>query len=220
MIDNISSNLGYVFSDKRLIELALTHKSFSLENNERLEFLGDAILNLYVSEKLYASYEDLNEGKLTRFKASIVSRDNLNLVALNLEIGEGIKLGKGEKLEGNSILGNTLEALIGAVFLDSNFYKTKQVLDNLFSHNFNELNKIDELKDPKSCLQELIQKKYKSLPRYSSKENMTSSYKSRFEATCYVDEAKLRSNGTAKTRKGAELAAAEIMLKMLEDNDT
>ena len=120
MMDNISSNLGYFFKDKRLIELALTHKSFSLENNERLEFLGDAILNLYVSEKLYASYEDVNEGKLTRFKASIVSRDNLNLVALNLEIGEGIKLGKGEKLDGPSILGHTLEALIGAVFLDSN----------------------------------------------------------------------------------------------------
>jgi ribonuclease-3 len=220
MIDNISSNLGYVFTDKKLIELALTHKSFSLENNERLEFLGDAILNLYVSEKLYNSFEDLNEGKLTRFKASIVSRDNLNLVALNLEIGEEIKLGKGEKLEGNSILGNTLEALIGAVFLDSNFNKTKQVLDNLFSHNFNELNIIDEAKDPKSCLQELIQKKYKSLPRYSSKENTTAGDKSRFESTCYVDEAKLRSNGTAKTRKGAELAAAAIMLEMLEDNDS
>ena len=134
MMDNISSNLGYFFKDKRLIELALTHKSFSLENNERLEFLGDAILNLYVSEKLYASYEDLNEGKLTRFKASIVSRDNLNLVALNLEIGEGIKLGKGEKLDGNSILGNTLEALIGAVFLDSNFNKTKKVLDLSLIH--------------------------------------------------------------------------------------
>ena len=220
MMDNNSSNLGYVFTDQRLIELALTHKSFSLENNERLEFLGDAILNLYVSEKLYASYEDLNEGKLTRFKASIVSRDNLNLVALNLEIGEEIKLGKGEKLEGNSILGNTLEALIGAVFLDSNFNKTKQVLNNLFIHNFNELNKIDELKDPKSYLQELIQKKYKSLPRYASKENTTSNYKSRFEATCYVDEAKLRSNGAAKTRKGAELEAAKIMLKMIEDNDS
>ena len=220
MMDNISSNLGYVFTDQRLIELALTHKSFSSENNERLEFLGDAILNLYVSEKLYASFEDLNEGKLTRFKASIVSRDNLNLVALNLEIGEAIKLGKGEKLEGNSILGNTLEALIGAVFLDSNFDKTKQVLDNLFSHNFNELNKIDELKDPTSFLQELIQKKYKSLPRYASKENTTSNYKSRFEATCYVDEAKLRSNGMAKTRKGAELEAAAIMLKMIEDNDS
>ena len=220
MMDNISDNLGYVFIDKKLIELALTHKSFSLTNNERLEFLGDAILNLYVSEKLYASYEHLDEGKLTRFKSSIVSRDNLNLVALSLEIGQGIKLGKGEKLEGNSILGNTLEAIIGAVFLDSNFNKTKQVLDNLFSHNFNELNKIDELKDPKSCLQELIQKKYKSLPRYSSKENMTSSSKNRFEATCHVDEAKLKSNGTAKTRKGAESEAAAIMLKMMEENDS
>ena len=220
MIDNISSNLGYFFKDKRLIKLALTHKSFSLENNERLEFLGDAILNLYVSEKLYASYEDVNEGKLTRFKASIVSRDNLNLVALNLEIGEGIKLGKGEKLDGNSILGNTLEALIGAVFLDSNFNKTKKVLDNLFSNNFNDLNKIDELKDPKSCLQELIQKKYKSLPRYSSKENTSLSYKNRFEATCYVDEAKLTTNGTAKTRKGAELEAAAVMLKLMEENES
>ena len=219
-MDNISSNLGYVFTDKRLIELALTHKSFSLENNERLEFLGDAILNLYVSEKLYASYEDLNEGKLTRFKASIVSRDNLNLVALNLEIGEGIKLGKGEKLEGNSILGNTLEALIEQFFSTQTLIRQSKYLDNLFSHNFNELNKIDELKDPKSCLQELIQKNTNHLPRYSSKENTTSSYKSRFEATCYVDEAKLRSNGTAKTRKGAELEAAEIMLKMMEDNDS
>ena len=103
MMDNISDNLGYVFTDNKLIELALTHKSFSLTNNERLEFLGDAILNLYVSEKLYVSYQHLNEGKLTRFKSSIVSRDNLNLVALSLEIGQGIKLGKGEKLEGNSI---------------------------------------------------------------------------------------------------------------------
>ena len=84
MMDNISSNLGYFFKDKRLIELALTHKSFSLENNERLEFLGDAILNLYVSEKLYTSYEDLNEGKLTRFKASIVSRDTVSYTHLTL----------------------------------------------------------------------------------------------------------------------------------------
>ena len=136
------------------------------------------------------------------------------------EIGEEIKLGKGEKLDGNSILGNTLEALIGAVFLDSNFNKTKKVLDNLFSNNFNDLNKIDELKDPKSCLQELIQKKYKSLPRYSSKENTSFSYQNRFEATCYVDEAKLTTNGTAKTRKGAELEAAAIMLKLMEKNES
>ena len=219
-MDKISSNLGYIFTDERLIELALTHKSFSSENNERLEFLGDAILNLYVSEKLYNSYVDFNEGKLTQFKASIVSRDNLNLVALKLEIGQGIRLGKGENLEGNSILGNTLEALIGAVFLDSNFNKTKKLLDSLFSHNFNELNKIDEAKDPKSSLQELIQKKYKSLPRYLSEENAISNYKSRFEATCYVDEAKLRTNGIARTRKGAELEAAAAMLKLMEENDS
>ena len=81
-------------------------------------------------------------------------------------------------------------------------------------------NKIDELKDPKSCLQELIQKKYKSLPRYSSKENTSFSYQNRFEATCYVDEAKLTTNGTAKTRKGAELEAAAVMLKLMEKNES
>ena len=90
----------------------------------------------------------------------------------------------------------------------------------MFSNNFNELNKVDELKDPKSCLQELIQKKYQSLPKYSSKENTTSSYKRRFEVTCYVDEAKLISNGMDKTRKGAEQEAAAIMLKMIQDNDS
>ena len=99
-------------------------------------------------------------------------------------------------------------------------YCSHNVEDFPSSNNFNELNKIDELKDPKSCLQELIQKKYKSLPRYSSKENTSFSYLNRFEATCYVDEAKLTTNGTAKTRKGAELEAAAVMLVLMEDNES
>ena len=113
------SNIGYSFKDSSLVEVALTHKSFSSSNNERLEFLGDALINLYISERLFKTYEGLDEGKLTRFKASMVSRDNLNLKASKLNIGSLIKLGRGEKLEGNSILGNTFEALVGAVFLDS-----------------------------------------------------------------------------------------------------
>ena len=157
------SNIGYTFKDSSLVESALTHKSFSSSNNERLEFLGDALINLYISERLFKTYEGLDEGKLTRFKASMVSRDNLNLKASKLNIGNLIKLGRGEKLEANSILGNTFEALIGAVFLDSDYSTTQIVLNNLFDDDFISIDEEDELKDPKSQLQEIIQKNYQSL---------------------------------------------------------
>ena len=218
-MNKIFPNLDYSFKDKRLIELALTHKSYSATNNERLEFLGDAILNLYVSERLFNSYESSNEGKLTRYKASIVSRDNLNLVAQNLNIGGSIKLGKGEKLDGNSILGNTLEAVIGAIFIDSDYEVTKQILGNLFQDNFLELEEEGELKDPKSSLQELIQKQYKSLPRYSSQENASKNNLLRFKVTCSVDEVNLISEGTGSTRKKAESQAASEMLELLKKNE-
>lgn len=218
-MNKIFPNLDYSFKDKRLIELALTHKSYSATNNERLEFLGDAILNLYVSERLFNSYQSSNEGKLTRYKASIVSRDNLNLVAQNLNIGGSIKLGKGEKLDGNSILGNTLEAVIGAIFIDSDYEVTKQILGNLFQDNFLELEEEGELKDPKSLLQEFIQKQYKSLPRYSSQENASKNNLLRFAVICSVDEANLISEGTGSTRKKAESQAASEMLELLKKNE-
>ena len=149
--------IDYEFKDDKLIELALTHKSFSSINNERLEFLGDAVLNLYVSERLFDSYENLKEGKLTRFKASIVSRENLQLVATKIGLSDHIRLGKGETLEENSILGNVLEAIIGAIFLDSSYARTIEVLDKLFQDNFLGLVEEKELKDSKSTLQELLQ---------------------------------------------------------------
>ena len=215
---NISSHIGYRFKDEKIINLALTHKSYSYNNNERLEFLGDAILNLYVSEKLFTLYGNLSEGNLTRFKASIVSRENLNSVAIKLKIGNFIKLGKGEKLEGNSILGNTIEAIIGAIFLDSDYGNTQQILDNIFKKDFLELEEGNELKDSKSSLQELIQKKYNSLPEYTSKENSTNNNE-RFQATCSVDGSRFVTKGTGRTRKRAELEAASFMLKVLEQHD-
>ena len=215
---NISSHIGYHFKDEKIINLALTHKSYSDNNNERLEFLGDAILNLYVSEKLFTLYGNLSEGNLTRFKASIVSRENLNSVAIKLKIGNFIKLGKGEKLEGNSILGNTIEAIIGAIFLDSDYGNTQQILDNIFKKDFLELEEGNELKDSKSSLQELIQKKYNSLPEYTSKENSTNNNE-KFQVTCSVDGSRFVTKGTGRTRKRAELEAASFMLKVLEEHD-
>ena len=215
---DLFSALGYSFDNTDLIKLALTHKSLSRSNNERLEFLGDAILNLYVSEKLYSDFEEIDEGKLTRFKASIVSRENLNLVAENLDISRYINLGKGEKVKGNSILGNTLEAIIGAIFLDSNYFVTKEILNDLFAKDFQKLQENNEFKDPKSTLQELTQKKFKSLPVYSLKESSTSGKKKFFEVLCSIDETSLTTHGKGNTRKGAELDAAQYMLKLIKQD--
>ena len=216
MKNSAYTNLEYSFQDEELFQLALTHKSLSSHNNERLEFLGDAILNLYVSERLFNSYGSLKEGKLTRFKASIVSRENLHRVAINLELSDHIKLGKGESLQGNSILGNVLEALIGAIFLDSDYSETKNVLDNIFKDDFLKLVEEEELKDPKSTLQELIQKHYQSLPVYSLNEQILDKKENQFEVTCSVIEGNLVTQGTGNTRKGAELNAASNMLELIQ----
>ena len=210
--------LGYTFSNDDLIKKALTHKSASSDNNERLEFLGDAILNLYISEKLIHSYPELSEGKLTRFKASIVSRQNLNLVAEKLRLSEFIKIGKGERLDGNSILGNTLEAIIGAIFLDSDYPNTKEILHGLFLKDFLEIEEDSELKDPKSALQEYIQKTYKSLPRYSIQKSSSSEGPLRFQVTCEINEINFITHGSGRSKKRAELEAANNMLTLLEKN--
>ena len=216
MTNLLFPRIDYEFKDDKLIELALTHKSLSTITNERLEFLGDAVLNLYVSERLFDTYENLKEGKLTRFKASIVSRENLQLVATEIGLSNHIKLGKGETLEENSILGNVLEAIIGAIFLDSSYARTIEVLDKLFQDNFLELVEEKELKDSKSTLQELLQKKYKSLPRYSLSNDSTNNLNKHFQISCFVDAADLISHGEGKTRKKAELDAARNMLKLIE----
>jgi ribonuclease-3 len=216
IMKDLLSALGYSFNEPDLIKLALTHKSLSKDNNERLEFLGDAILNLYVSEKLYTSFKEIDEGKLTRFKASIVSRENLNSVAENLDIAQYIHLGKGEKVTGNSILGNTFEAIVGAIFLDSNYSKTKEILNVLFVKDFQKLQEDTEFKDPKSTLQELTQKKYRSLPLYKLSDSTHHKEINYFEVLCSIDKTNFEVQGKGNTRKGAELDAAQNMLELIQ----
>ena len=215
-MNDLLISLDYSFKNEDLIQLALTHKSLAKNNNERLEFLGDAILNLYVSERLFNTYDDLKEGKLTQFKASIVSRENLHTVASKISLAKYIKIGKGERLEGNSIVGNVLEAVIGAIFLDSSYSETKTVLDKLFIDDFIRLDEEKELKDSKSILQELIQKQYKSLPRYSVNQESSNKQNNYFEVSCFVDEENLTAQGTGKTIKRAELNAASNMLELVK----
>ena len=211
----ITKNLGYSFKDVALLELALTHKSFSVHNNERLEFLGDAVISLYVSERLFTSFSELDEGVLTRLKAGIVSRDNLNQVASELEISNAIRLGKGENLKDNSILGNTFEALIGAILIDSNYEQVKTTLDTLIGKNLIDPEEKINLKDPKSSLQEVVQKRYKTLPSYSTNEVTVNANTKSFESVCKVEEAKLSAKGHGKNRKKAEQQAASALLELI-----
>jgi len=210
------SALGYKFQDLALLRKALTHKSFSSEHNERLEFLGDALLNLYVTEYLYNRFDSLDEGKLTQFKATIVSRQNLNEIAHSIGLPDFIRTGKGESLEGNSIPGNAVEALIGAVFLDSNYSKTNRFLSKLLKENLLILEEGADLKDPKSKLQEHLQKRNLQLPSYSLKQKGSKEKKIDFKVFCEVKDLNISATGKGQSRKKAELNAAKKLLNKVE----
>jgi len=213
---DLMSALGYKFQDIALLRTALTHKSFSSEHNERLEFLGDALLNLYVTEYLYNRFDSLDEGKLTQFKATIVSRENLTEIAQSIGLPNFILTGKGERLEGNSIPGNAVEALIGAVFLDSNYSKTNKFLNKLLKENLLTLEEDADLKDPKSKLQEHLQKRNLQLPSYSLKQKGSKEKKIDFKVFCEVKDLNISATGNGQSRKKAELSAAQKLLNKVE----
>ncbi|HJM15146.1 MAG TPA: ribonuclease III [SAR86 cluster bacterium] len=213
---DLMSTLGYKFQNLALLRTALTHKSFSSEHNERLEFLGDALLNLYVTEYLYDRFDSLDEGKLTQFKATIVSRENLTKIAQSIGLSNFIRTGKGEGLEGNSIPGNAVEALIGAVFLDSNHSKTNRFLNKLLKENLLTLEESADLKDPKSKLQEHLQKRNLQLPLYSLKQKGSKEKKIDFKVFCEVKDLNISATGNGQSRKKAELSAAQKLLNKVE----
>jgi len=210
------SKLGYQFHDVALLKKALTHKSLSSQHNERMEFLGDALLSLYVTEYLYTRFDSLDEGKLTQFKATIVSRENLAKIAQDIGLSDFIRTGKGEKLEGSSIPGNAVEALIGAVFLDSNYLKTNKILNRLLKKNLLTLEENADLKDPKSKLQEHLQKRNLHLPSYSLKQKGSKEKKIDFEIFCEVKDLNINATGSGQSRKKAELSAAQKVLDKVE----
>jgi len=213
---DLMSKLGYNFNDKSLLKRALTHKSLSSQHNERLEFLGDALLSLFVSEHLYNRFDNLDEGKLTQFKAKIVSRENLTNIAESIELSKFIKAGKGEKLVDNSIVGNTLEALIGAVYLDSSHSKTNRVLNKLLKESMLALVENVDPKDPKSKLQEYLQKRNFQLPIYSIKLKGSKENQVDFKVLCEVKDLNISSIGRGQSRKKAELNSAEKILNKIE----
>ena len=220
--DNISGlqkKLGYTFRDERLITTALTHRSFDKNHNERLEYLGDSILGFIIAEALYHHFPDQPEGVLTRFRASLVKRETLARVARSLELGDHILLGTGEKRSGgwrrDSILSNTLEAIIGAIYLDSDIPTCKSFVLNLFQEHINDMSPEQQSKDPKTELQEYLQARKMDLPDYKVVAEEGEAHNRRFTVECRVDALDSTITAQGKSKRAAEQAVARKVLEVL-----
>ena len=213
------STLGYDFNDNSLLDLALTHRSHSKDNNERLEFLGDAVLDLILSDTLYRRYSLMDEGNLSRMRASIVNEKSLSLVASQLLINEHLILGPGEMTSGgsqrDSILANTLEAILGAIFVDGGYHSVQTIILKIFKDNINSIDPESDYKDSKSQLQELLQQQQKDLPQYQLIETTGDKHDQEFLIECIIDNGNIITTATAKNIKTAEQKAASKALKKL-----
>ncbi len=217
------ARLGVSFKDEGLLDLALTHRSYAYENeitetNERLEFLGDAILNLCVTDLLYARFPQYLEGDLAKLRASLVSEPALADVAGELELGSAISLGRGESQSGGrskpSIKADGLEAVIGAVYLDSGIVGVRKLVKRLFGHLVEAAAGKEIPKDAKTRLQEIVTRRHGMLPKYRVVGSGPDHAK-RFRAEVFVNE-ELSGFGEGRSKKEAEQAAAAVALETLD----
>jgi ribonuclease-3 len=215
----LDNTLQFRFQNADLFEQALTHRSATRRNNERLEFLGDAVLEFVVSEAVYRVRPDVSEGDLTKLRASLVKEDTLAQIALELGLGEHLILGSGERKTGGhrreSILADALEAIFGAVFLDSGIDAAKAVIDRVYESRYLELPAMKDLRDPKTRLQEWLQARRMSLPVYDLAEVSGKGHKQRFVVTCTIVETSSVTDGESTTRRKAEQKAARKMVERL-----
>jgi ribonuclease-3 len=213
------ARLGYEFRDPALLEAALTHRSAGRCNYERLEFVGDAVLNFAVAALLYRTCPDADEGELSRYRAALVSGSSLADVAAELRLGEQLRLGGGEMKSGghrrSSILADALEALLGAVYLDGGTDSASAVIEALFAERLGTLPEAHELKDPKTRLQEQLQARGLPLPAYAVEAVSGEPHEQWFVARCEVGALDLQSLGEGSSRRRAEQEAARQLLETL-----
>ncbi|MDQ7073376.1 MAG: ribonuclease III [Gammaproteobacteria bacterium] len=208
------------FNQPDLLQQALTHRSVGSNNNERLEYLGDAILGFIIAEALFIRFPDVKEGKLSRLRASLVKGVTLAEIARELNLGEVLILGPGELKSGGfrreSILADAVEAILGAYYLDSGLEKTKSLILRLFDERLNAIDIDEIIKDPKTQLQELLQSRKQPLPIYSVNEIKTKGIQPLFEALCQVEVLKKPVIAQGSSHRKAEKKAAERALTLLE----
>ncbi len=218
-LDRLYGELGYEFADKKVVQQALTHRSVGNPHNERLEFLGDSILNFLVAEELFQRFPDAREGELTRLRATQVKGDTLASLARELGLGRELRLGSGELKSGGrdreSILADALEALIGAIFLDGELEDCRKVVRRIYETRFASLSSIKVSKDPKTRLQEWQQSRRMPLPEYAVVSVEGDSHNQLFTVSCMVAGLDHVSSGHGGSRRKAEQDAALNVLELL-----
>ncbi len=214
--------LGYSFTDRKLLSLALTHRSKGSKNYERLEFLGDSILGFVIAEWLYKEFPKLAEGKLSRMRSSLVRKETLADVARSLNLGEYLILGEGELKSGgfnrDSILSDVVESLIGSIYLDSDFEHASEFIFKNFSDNLLSISEHSNFKDAKSQLQELMQKRGMKLPTYSILETQGEDHEQEFSVECSLPDMSVTGLAVANTRRNAEQKSAALVLEQINQN--
>ena len=220
MITRLEQAIGHSFSDAFLLQTALTHRSHSSPHNERLEFLGDSILNAVVAHQLFIRFPDVPEGDLSRLRANLVRQDSLHQLALSLTLGNYLRLGEGELKSGGvhrpSILADALEAIFGAVWLDAGFDAANQVIAGLYAKMLNAIVPGQPIKDAKTRLQEYLQGKRLPLPKYLLTATEGEAHAQQFKVACEIERLRVRTEGQGGSRRAAEQIAAEEALKVLQ----
>ena len=215
----LESALGHVFQQPELLQQALTHRSHSSPHNERLEFLGDSVLNCVVASLLYERFSRSKEGDLSRMRANLVRQESLALIATALKLGDFLRLGEGELKSGGfrrpSILADGLEAVIGAIYLDSGFDAATAAIARLYQQQLDGLDPNDAGKDAKTALQEWLQARRHPLPHYVMVEARGEAHAQEFEVTCLIASLNIEVRGRGASRRIAEQQSAQLALERL-----
>ncbi|MEJ2610075.1 MAG: ribonuclease III [Candidatus Thiodiazotropha sp.] len=221
-INKLCRDLKYSFNDPGLMQQALTHRSVGGRNNERLEYLGDAILGFVIADALFHHFSDATEGELSRLRASLVKRDTLAKVAREFKLGDYLNLGPGELRSGgqsrDSILADGVEAILAAIYLDGGYEATRQVILTIFSPRLLKLSPDSHQKDPKTRLQEHLQSNKVGLPSYEIMDVSGEPHEQHFKVLCVIEELSRQTIGFGSSRRKAEQDAALKMMAELNND--
>lgn len=219
-LDKLQRKLNYQFNNLNLLEKALTHRSYHANNNERLEFIGDSILNFVIAAALFKRFDKLTEGELTRVRAQLVNQDCLAGLAFELNLSEQMRLGEGELKSGGfrrpSILADALEAIFGAIYLDSDILQAQSVILMIYANLLENINPKELAKDAKSFLQEKTQAQKLGVPQYNVLQIEGEAHQQTFYVECLISDLKVRTTGVGSSRRQAEQNAAKAALEQIK----
>lgn len=219
-LGRLESRLGYQFKDREYLNLALTHRSFKGANNERLEYLGDAILSFVIAEYLYQHFPKAKEGQMSRLRASLVKGVTLAEIGKEFSLGDCLRLGAGELKSGgfrrDSILADAVESIIGAIYLDSSHDKVRDVVLSWYQERLSSISLDTPVKDPKTRLQEHLQSLKKALPNYEVTQVSGEAHDQTFSVLCTVQDYEIKTKGVGSSRRFAEQEAARAALELIE----